>query len=67
MLTTAADFFETFHNGMRGGERRFFTYVLCEDSLRCAASRVRAAWPNNTRAGHGSSYSVNQPAEYMEQ
>lgn len=35
MLTTAADFFEVFNSGMRGGERHFFTYVLCEDSLRC--------------------------------
>lgn len=35
MLTTAADFFGIFNSGMRGGERHFFTYVLCEDSLRC--------------------------------
>jgi hypothetical protein len=34
MLSTAADFFELFKNGRRAGERRFFTYVLCEDSLR---------------------------------
>lgn len=34
LLSCAADFFELFENGIRGGERRFFTYVLCEDSLR---------------------------------
>jgi hypothetical protein len=34
VLSSAADFFELFRNGVRGGERRFFTYVLCEDSFR---------------------------------
>jgi len=34
LLSSAADFFELFGNGIRGGQRRFFTYVLCEDSFR---------------------------------
>jgi hypothetical protein len=34
MLSCAQDFFELFSYGMRAKERRFFTYVLCDDSLR---------------------------------
>lgn len=53
MLTTAADFFGILNNGMRGGERRFFTYVLCEDSLRYGQSYsvkvLRAQDPQSIR------------------
>lgn len=36
VLQDAADFFALFNGGMRGGQRRYFTYSLMPDSLRCS-------------------------------
>jgi hypothetical protein len=36
VLSSAQDFFALLNNGVRGGERRFFTYTLAADSLRCS-------------------------------
>ena len=36
VLRDAADFFALFNNGVRGGQRRYFTYSLLPDSLRCS-------------------------------
>jgi hypothetical protein len=36
VLCSPADFFSAFNNGYRAGQRRYFTYSLLPDSLRCS-------------------------------
>lgn len=36
VLCSPADFFAAFNNGYRAGQRRYFTYSLLPDSLRCS-------------------------------
>lgn len=41
VLRNAADLFSLFNNGVRGGQRRYFTYSLLPDSLRCSETGTR--------------------------
>jgi hypothetical protein len=50
VLGTSKDFYELFKCGMRGGQRRYFTYCLLRDSLRC--SETGAAFFNDMLSKH---------------
>lgn len=41
VLQSAGDFFRLLNWGIRAGEPRFFTYVLCSDSFRSGACRAQ--------------------------
>lgn len=50
VLTSCDDFFGLFSLGVRGGQRRYFTYTLLEDSLRC--SETGAAFFSDMMSKH---------------
>jgi hypothetical protein len=50
VLSSSKDFFELFKCGMRAGQRRYFTYCLMRDSLRC--SETGAAFFNDMLSKH---------------
>ncbi|KAF6264384.1 hypothetical protein COO60DRAFT_1698406 [Scenedesmus sp. NREL 46B-D3] len=50
VLGAAKDFYELFKGGMRAGQRRYFTYCLLHDSLRC--SETGAAFFNDMLSKH---------------
>eukprot|EP00879_Flechtneria_rotunda_P018149 GHRR01019036.1.p1 GENE.GHRR01019036.1~~GHRR01019036.1.p1 ORF type:complete len:171 (+),score=54.96 GHRR01019036.1:1810-2322(+) len=50
VLTSPEDFFSLFKFGQRGGQRRYFTYTLLEESLRC--SETGAAFFSDMMSKH---------------
>ena len=50
IVTNPEGFYDLFKHGIRGGQRRYFTYCLLGDSLRC--SETGAAFFNDMMSKH---------------